>query len=171
MIPKVSDIHTHNPQAADSVINLERGARPGREDGLYSVGWHPWWGSAGVADLKWVEETAATDGRVVMIGECGIDRLRGGDVGAQIELTRWHAELAERLGKPLILHIVGAWSEIIALRKRMKPVQPWITHGFRGKAALARQLIDAGFYISLGPKSPAALAEVIPPEKLLHETD
>lgn len=170
MIPKVSDIHTHNPQAADSVINLERGARPEREDGLYSAGWHPWWGTAEGDDLKWVEIVAAME-RVVMIGECGIDRQRGGDVEAQIELTRWHAELAERLGKPLILHIVGAWSEIIALRKRMKPVQPWIIHGFRGKPALARQLIDAGFYLSLGPKSPAGLADVIPPEKLLHETD
>ncbi len=169
MIPKVSDIHTHNPQATDGVINLERGAMPGREDALYSVGWHPWWGSDDV-DLHWVE-TAAADPRVVMIGECGIDRLRGGDVEAQIELTRWHAQLAERTGKPLILHIVGAWSEIIALRKRMRPVQPWIIHGFRGKPALATQLIDAGFYLSLGPKSPAGLAEVIPPDRLLHETD
>ena len=106
-----------------------------------------------------------------MIGECGIDRQRGGDVEAQIELTRWHADLAERLGKPLILHIVGAWSEIIALRKRMKPVQPWIIHGFRGKEALARQLVDAGFHLSLGPRSPQSLKDIIPQERTLYETD
>lgn len=169
MIPKVSDIHTHNRNATDCVINLERGASPERNDAMYSVGWHPWWGCEG-ADLKWVEATAA-DRRVVMIGECGIDRLRGGDIEEQIELTQWHAELAERLGKPLILHIVGAWSEIIGLRKRMRPVQPWVIHGFRGKPALASQLVAAGFYLSLGPKSPAKLAEVIPPDRLLHETD
>lgn len=168
MIPQVSDIHTHNPEATDAVINLGRGESPGRSDGLYSVGWHPWWGPE--ADLGWVESEARRP-EVVMIGECGVDRLRGGDIGRQIELTRWHAELAERLQKPLILHIVGAWSEIIGLRKRMKPSQPWIVHGFRGKAALARQLLEAGFHLSLGPKAPAGLAEVIPEDKLLHETD
>ncbi len=168
MIPKVSDIHTHNPQATDGVINLEQGAEPQRDDALYSVGWHPWWGPC--TDWNWVE-TCAADPRVVLIGECGIDRSRGGDVEAQIELTRRHALLAQRVGKPLILHVVGAWGEILGLRKQLKPSVPWIIHGFRGKPELVRQLLDAGFHISLGPKSPPALAGLIPPERLLRETD
>lgn len=168
MIPQVSDIHTHNPLAVNAVINLDRGGAPSRPDALYSVGWHPWWGAE--ADWQWVE-TVARDPRVVLIGECGIDRLRGGEIEPQLELTRRHALLAEKLRKPLILHIVGAWSEILALRKQLRPSVPWIIHGFRGKEALARQLIDAGFYLSLGSKSPQELRSVLPPEKLLNETD
>ncbi|MDE5971530.1 MAG: TatD family hydrolase, partial [Muribaculaceae bacterium] len=72
MIPKVSDIHTHNPLAVDAVINLAPGM-PMRPGALYSAGVHPWWA---VADFGWVERMAA-DPRVGMIGECGIDRLRG----------------------------------------------------------------------------------------------
>ncbi len=167
MIPPVADIHTHNPEATDAVINLEPGMamRPGA---LYSVGWHPWQPGA---DMEWVERMAEHP-QVALIGECGIDKLRGaGPVDAQIELTRRHALLAERTGKPLILHIVGAWGEIMALRKQMNPAQPWIIHGFRGKPALAAQLVRAGFHISVGQKHNPAATAVIPPDRLLHETD
>lgn len=167
MIPPVSDIHTHNPRATDAIINLEPGMEM-RPDALYSVGWHPWWSSP---QMQWVEELAANP-QVAIIGECGIDKLRGvGDTDAQLALTRAHAELAERVGKPLLLHIVGAWNEIMALRRRMRPAQPWIIHGFRGKPQLAAQLVRAGFHISLGPGANPLTAAAIPPDRLLHETD
>lgn len=163
----VSDIHTHNPLASDAIINVEPDMAM-RVDALYSVGWHPWWPQP---RMDWVEQTAC-DGRVVAIGECGIDKVRGvGTVAEQLALTRRHAELAERLGLPLILHIVGAWSEIIGLRKEMRPAQQWIIHGFRGKPELARQLVAAGFGISLGERYNPGVPAVVPPGKLYHETD
>ncbi len=165
---KVSDIHTHNPEATDAVINLEPGWSL-RPDALYSVGWHPWWPLP--ADMQWIE-TTARDPRVVIIGECGIDKRRGnGTLDRQLALTRLHAELAESLKKPLLLHIVGAWNEIIAMRRQMAPAQPWIIHGFRGKPQLARQLLDAGFDISLGPRHNPATLAIIPPARLHRETD
>ena len=85
-------------------------------------------------------------------------------------LTR-HVALSERLGKPLLLHVVRAYAEILALHKRVRPSQPWIVHGFRGKPALALQLVKAGFYLSVGPDCPQATVDVIPLERLLHETD
>ena len=166
---KVSDIHSHDPLAPDSaVINLDRYAAMRPDHRLYSVGWHPWWPDP---DMDWVERTAA-DPRIVIIGECGLDRRRGAlALGEQIELTRAHALLAERLEKPLLLHVVGAWSEIIALRRQIKPQQPWIIHGFRGKPQLARQLLDAGFDISLGVRFNPEAEAIIPPERLHRETD
>lgn len=167
MIPLVADIHTHNPDASDAVINLLPDMQM-RPDALYSVGWHPWWPDP---DFDWVSSLAENP-QIVIIGECGIDKLKGvGDLSTQIALTQRHALLAERVGKPLLLHIVGAWNEIIALRQEINPSQPWIIHGFRGKPQLAAQLIAAGFHISLGakfnPRTPAA----IPPDRLLHESD
>lgn len=165
LIPQVADIHTHNPAATDAVINLEPGMDM-RLDGLYSVGWHPWWPEP---DMEWVRRMAA-DPRVVMIGEMGIDKRRSPlTLTEQIALTRAHALLAEELRKPLILHTVGAWPEIMALRKELKPSQPWIIHGFRGKSQLAEQLLRAGFILSVNVNHP--LPEGIDPALFLRESD
>lgn len=166
---KVSDIHTHNLQAGSgAVINLDRYGRMRPDHELYSVGWHPWWPQA---DMEWVRQTAR-DSRVVVIGECGIDKKRGAaGIEEQIELTREHARLSEDLDKPLLLHIVGAWAEIIALRRQFKPTQRWIIHGFRGKPELARQLLSEGFDISLGHRFNPQTERIIPPERLFRETD
>lgn len=139
-----------------------------RPDAIYSVGWHPWWPNP---DMDWVASLSENP-QIVLIGECGIDKHKGvGDINSQTALTRLHAEIAERVGKPLLLHIVGAWNEIIALRKDIRATQPWIIHGFRGKPALAAQLLTAGFHISLGSKFNPETAAIIPPSRLLHESD
>lgn len=168
-IPLVADIHTHNPEATDAIINLAQGEEPSRPGAIYSVGWHPWWPLP--ADMEWVERMARHP-QVSMIGECGIDLLRGqGSEAEQIALLRRHALLAEEVDKPLLLHCVRAWHQIMALRREMRPKQPWIIHGFRGKPELARQLLDAGFHISLGAKFNPDTEKIIPPDRLLRETD
>ena len=92
-------------------------------------------------------------------------------IQAQTTLLRYHYTLSETLRKPLILHIVKAFPEIIALKKQWRPTQPWIIHGFRGKPQLARELLAHGFHLSFGKKyNPASLART-PPSRLLHETD
>lgn len=92
-------------------------------------------------------------------------------LAAQTALLRIHYELSETLRKPLILHIVKSFPEIIALRKQWKPTQPWIIHGFRGKPQLARELLAHGFHLSYSEKyNPASLA-ITPASRLLCETD
>lgn len=167
MIPQVSDIHTHNPLATDAVINLAPGMamRPGA---LYSVGLHPWWA---VADFDWVENLADHP-QVAMIGECGIDKLRGAhDPDTQLEVLRRHALLAERVGKPLLLHVVRGYGEVMKLYRELRPSVPWIIHGFRGKPQLAKQLTDMGIHISLGAKFNPGVPAVVPPAMLHRETD
>lgn len=92
-------------------------------------------------------------------------------LAAQTALLRIHYELSETLRKPLILHIVKSFPEIIALRKQWKPTQPWIIHGFRGKPQLARELLAHGFHLSYGKKyNPSSLA-ITHASRLLRETD
>ena len=80
-------------------------------------------------------------------------------------------EISENRELPLILHIVRAFPEIIALKKQLSPKQPWIIHGFRGKPQLASELLRHGFYLSIGEKyNPEAVA-VIPRDRLLLESD
>lgn len=170
----LTDCHTHHRRRPGAVINLAPGEMP-EEGFVYSAGVHPW-ELPGLGDdalalrLDEVERLAAMDS-VVAVGEAGIDRLRGGDVARQLHALRRQVEISERARKPLLLHVVRAYDEIIALRREMRPSQPWIVHGFRGKPPIARRLVDAGFYISLGEKFNPGAAMAIPPDRLLVETD
>lgn len=142
---------------------------PGR---LYSAGIHPW--NAGRWTAGDLELLTALAGRpeVVAIGETGLDSARAGaDTEAQRELLMRHIELSERAGKPLLLHVVRQFNEIMALKRQLKPRQAWVIHGFRGKPELARQLIRAGFYLSYGERFNAGAVAVTPPERMLAETD
>lgn len=58
--------------------------------------------------------------------------------------------LAEELHKPLIIHCVKAYSELIAVRKRMKSSVPWVIHGYNNNRQILQQLLEHGFYISVG---------------------
>ncbi len=144
---------------------------PGDEliDGYtYSVGVHPW--NAAKFDLKALQE-AASSPLVAAIGETGLDALRGPSLDVQEAVFRRHVELSERLGLPLIIHCVKAFDRLVAIRKEIKPSQTWIIHGFRGKPQQARQLLDAGFHLSLGPRFNPDSARIIPADRLHIETD
>ena len=107
----------------------------------------------------------------VAIGEAGLDRLALCPMQRQRSLFERQAGLAEELGKPLIIHCVRAWEELIACRKAIRPKQPWVIHGFRGKATLADQLLRQGFYLSLGYYFQPETARVAWPGRLFLETD
>ena len=169
-LDRFADIHTHDTRAgADSIINIEPDS-PIPSGGSYSTGIHPW--RAAEADRLWpLVEDAAGRPEIVAIGECGLDRLRGPGMDIQEEVFVRHARLAERTGKPLIIHCVRAWAEILRLHSRLRPAVPWIIHGFRGRPALASQLLQAGFHLSLGPKASPELLALVPPDRLHRETD
>ena len=107
----------------------------------------------------------------VAIGEAGLDRLATCSMERQISLFDRQARLAEEVGKPLIIHCVRAWEELIACRKAIRPKQPWLIHGFRGKAPLAGQLLRQGFYLSLGYHFQPEAARLAWPDRLFLETD
>lgn len=165
------DIHTHNDKADKAIISVSPGFEP--ESGkFYSVGIHPW--NTELDDLDRRMEMLASDAareEVVAIGETGIDKLKGAVAERQIDVLRTHIALSEKLHKPLILHIVKAYPEIIRLKKELRPLQPWIIHGFRGKPELAKELVRHGFYISLGERFNKEVADIVPRDRLLAETD
>lgn len=170
-LSRYADVHTHRLDAGpDAIINLPLGAKvPG--EGSFSVGIHPWDASSVTeADRQWVENSAMLP-QVAAIGETGLDALRGGPLDEQEQLFRWHVALSERAGKPIIIHAVKTLQRLIELRKELKPSQPWVIHGFRGKPQMALQLVRAGFDISIGERHHPGIAEAVPPNRLHHETD
>lgn len=167
------DLHTHHHGRHDAVINLRDGESPA--DGyIYSAGVHPW---DTIVDDDEIERRLARVAElvrlphVVAIGEAGLDKLRGASPERQAAVLRRQVELSESARKPMILHVVKAFPEIMALRKSLKPTQQWIIHGFRGKPQLAESLLRAGFDISLGEYFNPASAAIIPPSRLFAETD
>ena len=164
------DIHSHDhTRHASAIINISPGEQIA-PDRFYSVAIHPWDAhSATTADIDALDSIARHP-QVIIIGETGLDALRG-DIDAQMRLLKHHIALSESLHKPLLLHVVKQFQEIIALRKLTKPSQPWIIHGFRGKPQLANELIAHGFYISLGEKFNQESAAIIPSDRLLFESD
>lgn len=170
-IHSYNDIHTHDLNAGDSaIINLPWGAEV-PDSGSYSVGIHPWdTENTTDADFELLGRLAANP-RVVAIGECGIDALRGASVGHQLEIFRRHVAVSETVGKPLIIHAVRSLPAIMHERKVLHPAQKWIIHGYRGNATTARQLLALGIDISLGNRYNADVPSVVPPDRLYRESD
>lgn len=170
--PFITDCHTHRPGARGAIINAVTGDDSSISDGLYySVGIHPWdTATATEADWQWVVDHARLS-NVLAIGETGLDPLRGAPLGEQTEWLRRHIALSESTAKPLLLHVVRRADDIIRLRRELRPVQPWIWHGFRGNPVQARQLVDNGLYLSLGNRFNPGVIEAVPSDRLLRETD
>jgi TatD DNase family protein len=169
-----TDTHTHNPHSRDAVIQLSPGDEMATDGRLYSIGIHPWDTTATNIDWETLLNTiadTATDPRIVMIGEAGIDTVRGGAIDLQLQLLRRQIDISEHVGKPLLLHVVHAWPQVTALRRSLHPAQLWIAHGFRGNPQLANELLRTGIDISLGEKFNPATAAIIPPDRLHIETD
>lgn len=109
--------------------------------------------------------------QVLAIGEAGIDHLAPAPIDHQTAILRLQAELAETVRKPLLLHLVRSTQEILRLRRQIRPTVPWIIHGFRGNATLARQLLDHGFSLSYGARYQPQALLATPKNRLFIETD
>ena len=119
--------------------------------------------------------------RVIAIGECGLDYYYDkSDRQAQRERFQAHIEAARATGLPLVVHTRDAEDDTANMLT--KAVEEGgvagVLHCFTGSSALARQALALGFYISLSGivtfKNAADLqetAKIIPPDRLLVETD
>lgn len=147
------DIHTHKLSSrseVDSRVSY-RLVEQITHDGLYSLGLHPCFAEDMTEQaLSTLCSRVRVEERVWAIGECGLDKHSEVDLATQIYYFKEQIALSEDLGKPLIIHCVKAYNEVIQLRKLLKPRQQWIMHGFRKNAATAEQLLKAGIFLSFG---------------------
>ncbi len=116
-----------------------------------SIGVHPWYASA-TDWQKQVEVVGEISGLpwVVAIGECGLDRLIEMPLDTQMKIFEAQVALAEHIQKPVIIHCVRAFNELLVWKKKTKLTIPLIVHGYNSNPQIAAQLVQHGFYISLG---------------------
>ncbi len=145
---------------------------------LYSVGLHPWDLDA-IKGTSWLLqlEQLLQHPQVMAIGECGIDRHLETAVDQQTELFLAQAELAEKHSKPMILHAVRSYADLLQLKKQRADAPPWILHGYQGNKQTTEQLVRYNFHFAIGAallknqeKLNRSLA-AIPRRQLFFETD
>lgn len=140
-------------------------------DQYYSLQLHPWH-LTGIQDIEAYVSMARklrNDPHFVAIGECGLDALCDTPQSLQIEAFRAALKVAEELEKPVIIHCVKLWAQLLTETKGHHGQM--IIHGFRKGPELARQLLDAGFSLSLGKRYHSEVLKIIPQDRLYYETD
>ncbi|MCP9775262.1 TatD family hydrolase [Cyanobium sp. HWJ4-Hawea] len=148
----------------------------------YSVGVHPLdtehWRSDTATVLK---EAAQADGRVVAIGELGLDLFRDKNLEAQLAILRPQLDLAVELDLPVIVHCRDAAEPmLVELRERAQrgACPRGVMHCWGGTPAEMADFLELGFFISFSgsvtfPKAEAthACARQVPVDRFLVETD
>lgn len=175
------NFHTHsvNPNNGISVQSLKSSELHKLNDsGFFTIGVHPWESDIPNIDdvLKQIIDLLPKT-EIIGIGEIGLDRLKGASIEKQIEVFVKQICIVDQIKKPLIIHCVKAWSELLEIKKMTNSSVPWAVHGFRGNPDLAKQLVASGFHLSFGAPlaDPApSLAEALtytPLDRLFLETD
>lgn len=168
----IIDLHTHQTNSGDfAIFNafLERTTIP------CSYGIHPWYVDKCADDSIESIELLIQQENCFAIGECGLDKNTDIDWDLQMNYFEAQIKLSEKYQKPLIIHCVKAIQELILLKRKHQPKQAWIFHGFR-KINVAQQLIEEGFYLSIGSalltdNNLAQVVSVLPVDRLFLETD
>ena len=146
---------------------------------FYSVGLHPWYiGSRAENNekLSLIEEALELD-HVILVGECGLDRISDTSFNEQQHVFEAQAFMAEEHEMPLIIHCVKAYNEVIALHNKLHPLQPWILHGYSGNIEITRQLAERNIFFSFGEilfMNEAKAIEsfqILPVQRIFFETD
>jgi len=180
------DIHYHAPESlserkTDDVLRMVNllvyaGCElpVNQWDTTFSAGIHP--KDFEKPDFVQLEKLLASP-RCAAIGECGLDRLSSKDLREQIRVFTRQAEMAEFVKKPVIVHCVRAFPELIRLKRGMNPRMPWILHGYRGNERKTMELTEAGFLFSFGRGLLLSAADMqaffhrIPADRIFCETD
>jgi TatD DNase family protein len=178
------DIHTHRDVLQANVLAVRnimvgdlKNKLPLNE--YFSLGFHPWEISVGIKPSEMFSrlESHLEKSSVVLIGETGIDRSIQVPFELQRELFELHIAASERLKKPLIIHSVRSYSDLINIKKSLRPKMPWIVHGFQSNVQVLEQIIKKGLYISFGgalikdDTKYKKLLRLVPKDLMFFETD
>ncbi|MDO5608311.1 MAG: TatD family hydrolase [Capnocytophaga sp.] len=146
------DIHTHRiPERENVVAVINQFPLTADVSRPFSVGIHPCFVTENDWQIQWeaLQKTVLSP-NCVAIGECGLDKNATISWQLQERIFGLHIRLSEEMQKPLIIHCVKAFGEIISFRKKTKPTQIWILHGFRKNMQVAQNMIDNGIKLSFG---------------------
>lgn len=127
---KLVDIHTHNPKAGVLSPTM--------------AGIHPWDAERELS----MPDFSACD----IVGETGLDYSADASKEAQQELFLKHLNIAEKLEKPVVLHVVKSFEDVMLALKKHR-LQGVVFHCFIGSKEQAERATSHGYYLSFGNRS------------------
>jgi TatD DNase family protein len=173
------NLHTHSYTNQDDVIEIVNQYPQEFDNSIpnYSIGIHPWYIAENRidSDLQIIESKLQGQ-NCKAIGECGLDKRIEISMALQQRVFEKQLALAEKYKKPVIIHCVGAFQEVIAIKKKMNISVPIVIHGFSKNIEMANQLVKNGFYLSFG-KSLFQINDMdsvfysVPNDRIFLETD
>ncbi len=166
----------------------QRALARARDDVRWTAGLHPM--RCGQLDdpacdaaLAALPDCFAGDAPASGVGETGLDThfVPRDTLDRQLRCFRAQIDLARRLDRPIVLHIVGPGTHgrvLDTLRADGVPAAGGMVHMYGGSAELVRAYVGLGLCLSFGgpvahPKARRlrAAAVEVPPDRLLLETD
>lgn len=151
-----------------------------------TAGLHPHHASEGTeATLALLEEAvsagarASDGGRLVAVGECGLDyHYEHSPRDAQLRAFAEQVLAAQRLGLALVIHARSAWDDLFGVLGDVGVPERTVLHCFTGGPDEAQRCLDAGMFVSFSGivtfKNAAEVrdaARLCPLERILVETD
>ena len=159
-----------------------------KDNCFYSLALHPH--EAAKAELEdlagqWqrltdLAKSAQASGKLVAIGECGLDYFYHQDKEIQAkqkQLLSWQLELAAELKLPVIFHVRQAFADFWPIYDQYQP--PGVLHSFSDKPAQIEQLLARpqlycglnGIMTFSQAQDQLAAAKAVPLARLILETD
>ena len=176
---KFVNLHTHSYTNSDAVLEIVN-QYPNEfiaDIPHYSIGIHPWH----IVDERVGEDLNYIKNKLQLIecialGECGLDKRIEKKMEVQIDVFESQLSLLHEISKPVILHCVAAFDEIISCKKNSGLQSLFIIHGFSKNIPLAKQLLNQDFYLSFGKyllRNPEmeSVFKYVPNDKIFLETD
>ncbi|SMP06089.1 TatD family hydrolase [Chryseobacterium profundimaris] len=166
------DFHHHKKSISFGIYNLDQNDIPSNVS--YSIGIHP--KAIDIRTLeeqfRWIESNITE--KCIAIGECGLDSFADTDLKVQEEVFLRQIRISNELKKPVIIHCVRKFYEVISFKKHAE--QPMIIHGFNKKESVAEDLLKNNFYLSFGKAVLYNLSlqntlKITPLDKIFLETD
>ena len=176
---KFINLHTHNFSNNEDVLEVVNQYPWEFDDAVpnYSIGVHPWYidNERLQTDLNFIKEQLNLNECLAM-GECGLDKRIEIPFQNQLKVFQQQIELVQVSKKPIILHCVASFDEVIAIKKEMNIENQMIIHGFSKNIYVAKSLLDKGFYLSFGKyllRNPelTSVFEYVPNDSFFLETD
>lgn len=175
-----TNIHTHNsPSGIELYIFSEHienfAAIPAH---FISIGIHPWYIKTELLQEQYAQlKEFSFHKNVLAIGECGLDRLVETPMKLQEEVFIEQIKIAESVQKPLIIHCVKAFDDLIRIKKEQKISVPLIIHGYKNNKQIAKELIKNDCMLSFGKAltdertGAGHILKMLEPEQFFLEND
>ncbi|KAJ4746549.1 TatD related DNase [Rhynchospora pubera] len=147
-----------------------------------SFGLHPWY----VAERSpnWFDNLRGffVDTPYAAVGEIGIDKGSHGktiEYTEQVEVFQRQLELAKELQRPVSVHCVRAFGDLLEILKQMGPFPAGvILHSYMGSAEMVPELSElgsyfsfSGFLTSMKEQKAKKMLKSVPKDRILIETD